>query len=161
LVDKDFKVDGLAELERELQAIPEKMRNRVLASAFRAGASVYRAKARSLVPSRSGKLRRSIRISVRVRRGEVDARVTAGKNQKKDDPFYAHMVEFGTTRHQIAPKDKKGLQVGDGVVQGTVDHPGARERPFMRPAFDTSSDAALAAVAKSLRERIPKELGKK
>lgn len=64
---------------------------------------------------------------------------------------YAHMVEFGTRPHSVAPK---GSSVRDP-------HPGARPKPFMRPAFDESIGAAQAVVLRTLQVEAAKIAAKK
>ena len=102
-----------------------------------------------------GELRKSIRISIKVRSGKVVASVKAG-NAKA---FYTHMVEYGTARHLIKPKNRKSLFIA-GIFKEVIDHPGAQKKPFMRPALDGKSSAAIDAMAEYIRDRIPKELDK-
>jgi HK97 gp10 family phage protein len=128
----------------------------------------------------AGELRDSIRVSMRTSRGTVRATVKAG-NKKA---WYANFVEFGTARHwisaQIRPqrwnrrgdlktmaintmnkKAKRGeMMIGSKFVGEQVIHPGARPKPFMRPAFDGKWRAAIDAMADYIRTRLPKELGK-
>ena len=44
-----------------------------------------------------------------------------------------------------------------GLLREVVDHPGARPKPFMRPAFDGKAQAAIEAMAEYIRNRIPRE----
>jgi len=41
-----------------------------------------------------------------------------------------------------------------------VEHPGAEQRPFMRPALDSASQAAVQATADYIRNRLAKERAK-
>ena len=118
---------------------------------------MFRKAARSHVPSRTGALRRSIRVSARVKAGVITGTVTAGRSGKKGDPFYAHMVEFGTKRHLIAPKNRKALKIGGKFIRKPILHPGLPEKPFMRPAFDEGAQQAITAVADYIRARLAKE----
>jgi len=68
-------------------------------------------------------------------------------------------VEFGTARHLIKPKSRKSLFLA-GLAKEIVKHPGAKPRPYMRPAFDAAHRAALDALADYMRTRLPKELKK-
>ncbi|MCW5697372.1 MAG: hypothetical protein KIS96_11660 [Bauldia sp.] len=52
----------------------------------------------------------------------------------------AHLVEFGTRPH---------YQPRRGVM-----HPGARPKPFVRPAFDTQGPRAMDMILKDLRTQI-------
>lgn len=160
-------VTGLADLNRLLQQLPAKVEAKVLRGGLRAGAKVIADEAKRLCPesppsatakkygATSGELRRSIRVSMRSRRGVVQAFVKAGNKRA----FYAHMVEYGTARHWIKPKSRKSLLVARAFREA-VDHPGAKRRPFMRPALDSKSAAAIEAMADYMRARLPKEFAK-
>lgn len=176
-------IHGLAELQQTLDQLPAKIEANVLRGALRAGANVIADEARRQVPVKTGQLRESIRVSVRpFPGGKLVATVKAGGRFKvyasgkaikgaayktaraggKPDyhaPFYAHFVEFGTARHWIKPKSRKSLFIA-GLLKELVDHPGARPKPFMRPAFDTKVRAAIEAMADYIRTRLPKEFKK-
>lgn len=162
-------VTGLAELHKVLQELPVKIERNVMRGALRAGAKVIEEEAERLCPvappnmtavklgARAGELKRSIRVSVRVRSkaGWINAQIKAGNRVA----WYAHLVEFGTARHWIKPKNRKSLFLA-GVFKELIDHPGARAKPFMRPAFDAKSRAAIDAMADYIRTRLPKEIKK-
>lgn len=148
-------IAGLAELDKILKTLPAKIEARVLRGAVRAGAKQFEEEAKSLVPVRSGDLRKSIRVTTRSRRGEVKATVTAGNKEA----FYAYMVEFGTSQHFIKPKNRKSLFFA-GLAKETVDHPGATPKPFMRPALDRGERPAIDAAVAYIRRRLPKEVAK-
>lgn len=149
-------VKGLPQLEKTLGQVPAKLEAKILRGALRAGANVVLNEVRSRVPVKSGRLAKTLRISTGVRRGVVTARVVAG--DRKRGVFYAHMVEGGTKRHTIRGRRGKGLRIGgiEGrvIVTNRVEHPGARARPFMRPALESSATAALEAVAAYIRKRL-------
>lgn len=151
----ELKIQGLAELNRTLQELPAKIERSVLRGGLRAGAGVIRDAAKSRVSTKTGALRDSIRVSMRVRGGSVKAQVKAGDKKA----FYAHMVEFGTARHWIKPKSRKSLFLA-GLLKEVVDHPGAKQSPFMRPAFDAATQPAIEAMAAYIRARLPRELRK-
>ncbi|MBU0554361.1 MAG: HK97 gp10 family phage protein [Alphaproteobacteria bacterium] len=59
---------------------------------------------------------------------------------------YAGLVEHGTAAHQIANwLGRRGVAVA---------HPGARPKPFLRPAFDENVRATLDAIGKKMWEGI-------
>lgn len=151
------EIRGLAELHKTLQELPAKIERNVLRGGLRAGAKVMEAAAKERVPVKHGDLRASIRVSMRTssKAGTVRAQVKAG-NKKA---WYAHLVEFGTARHWIKPKNRKSLFIA-GLMKEVVDHPGAKQKPFMRPAFDGKWRAAIDAMAAYIRARLPKEIGK-
>lgn len=146
----DENIGGGAALDALLQTLPAKMETNVMRSALRAGAAVYLAEVKQNIPVQQGYLRQSARITTRKSRdGQVSASVKVGNHLA----FYAHMVEYGTRPHTIAPK-RSAMQIGGQFVAGTVEHPGARPRPFMRPAADAQFSAAVAAVQKKVRDRL-------
>lgn len=151
----DIAISGLKELDAALQDLPAKIEKNVLRGAMRAGAKVMLDAARQQVPVKTGALRDSLTLKSGYQRGRVTGTVRAGNSKA----YYAHMVELGTARHFIKPKTARSLFIA-GLFRDVVDHPGARARPFMRPAFDSSSAAAIEAMAEYLRERIPKEFAK-
>jgi hypothetical protein len=42
-------------------------------------------------------------------------------------------------------------------VVSSVNHPGARAKPFMRPALDSKSSEAIRAVGRKIGERLTKQ----
>jgi len=161
------EIKGLAELHRTLQELPVKIERNVLRGGLRAGAKVMEAEAERLCPealptldsvkrgARLGELKRSIRVTLRARGSTVRATLKAGNKVA----WYAHLVEFGTARHWIKPKSRKSLFIA-GLFKEIIDHPGARPKPFMRPAFDSKWRMAIDAMADYIRTRLPKEIGK-
>ncbi len=152
----DIKVTGLAELQALLDELPARIEGNVVRGGLRAAAKVVEAEAKRLCPvGKTGDLRESIRVSLRSKHGHISATVKAGSAKA----YYAHMVEFGTARHWIKPKNRKSLFVA-GLLREAVDHPGAKREPFMRPAIDGKANEAIETLANYLRERIPRELDK-
>jgi HK97 gp10 family phage protein len=169
----EINIQGLADLNKLLQELPAKIEANVLRGGLRAGAKVIEAEAKRQVPvgqarvtrnksgavtlHKPGALRDSIRISMRSRlkAGWLNINIKAGNGEA----WYAHLVEFGTARHWIKPKNRKSLFFA-GLAKELVDHPGAKPKPFMRPAFDAAHRAALDAMADYIRTRLPKEFNK-
>lgn len=149
----DVKIEGLAELERDLQQFVIKLLRNVMRAALRMAAKVFLEVAMRLVPvGKSGALRRSLKIFMRTRRGVPVAYVRAGDKEA----WYAHLVEFGTVAHFIKPKNRKSLFFAS-LARELVKHPGAKKRPFMRPAFDEGAPRAIQAMAAYMRRRIERE----
>ena len=174
-------IKGGAELDRALQTFAPRVEKNILRGALRAGANVFKREAQALVPRKSGALRASIRVSVGVKKGVILAKIYAGGG----GVFYAHMVEGGTKKHLISVQEeeknvnyRRSLQLGRRVLESmttinrrvlkigntfigpTVTHPGSKARPFMKPAFDNKSQAAIDAIAEYTRARIAKEARK-
>jgi HK97 gp10 family phage protein len=151
----EIEIKGLSELHKLLQDLPAKVEANVLRGGIRAGSKVLEQAIKDNVPVRLGALRDSIKVKTTSRRGTVQAVITAG-NVKA---FYASWVEFGTAQHYIKPKNRKSLFFA-GLAKETVDHPGSTPKPYMRPALDENSTAAVDAMAEYIRNRLPKEFSK-
>lgn len=149
--------ESLKAVLAELDKIPAKIEQNIVRGALRAAAKPMLEAAQTNVPVKSGALRDSIRISSNVdrRAGEIKVTVKAGGKTKKGDPYYAHMVEFGTKPHVI-----KGPVRFNGKWYMNLQHPGSRPSGFMRRAFDATGGAVVEAYADYMRKRIPKELAK-
>jgi HK97 gp10 family phage protein len=167
-------VSGLKELDDLLKQLPVKIERNVMRGAMRAGQKVIADAAKSNLRQNgsvdTGELERSVRIRFQRKSekfGWIRAFVMAGNKQA----YYSHMVEFGTASYysgsgrtvgkpyQITPKVAGSLVLG-GVFRESVMHPGIKPKPFMRPAIDNNSDAAIKAVVQYMEKRIPKEIKK-
>ena len=140
------EVQGLAELERALDALPEKVAKKTLINAVRDAAELFRARAAIGAPYdpsvimghpkwRTMHLRDGILKKITVTNlGAAGARVRGEVALDKQHAFYGRFLEFGwiTARggKQVAP------------------------HPFMRPAFEAMKDVALAWFQVRLREGI-------
>ena len=152
-----FVISGMRELALALDGFPEKLQRKALANSLRAAGRVIRNIARQNVPVKSGRLRRSIRVTIKRTNGKLIARVIAGRRVKKDDPFYAWMVEGGTKRHEIRPKGAKSLFIA-GLFAEQINHPGAEAKPFLGPALTEGADMALLMMQEALAAEI-EEMG--
>jgi HK97 gp10 family phage protein len=132
------EVKGLRELREALvKKIPAEMQGKVLQSALAAGARPIVADAKARAPKKTGTLRRSL-FSFRVKsastgtREERAIRPRQGKKFQKAgrDAFYWRFVEFGTAKMPA--------------------------QPFLRPAFESKKQDALAAIVKQLGVAIEK-----
>jgi HK97 gp10 family phage protein len=151
----ELAVKGGAELAAALRDFPVKLEAQVMASALREGAKEIQTRAKLNVPVRTGKLRDSIKIRRRnnKRSGFINLLVTAGDRNKKGGAFYAHMVEFGTSPHEIKPKRAKSLFIA-GLMRQIVSHPGSKPSGFMRRAFDEGNAPALVLVTDRVRKGV-------
>lgn len=167
------RVKGLSELERFLDDLPAKLQSNVMRGALRAGAKQILEAAMARVPlgppssenasvygGHYGALRASLRVSTKVKDGKVTASVIAGGKSKKSGAsvYYAHFVEYGTRPHTITAANRKALSLG-GLFFQSVEHPGARPRPFMRPALDTQAQAAVILTGTYIRDRLSTKHG--
>jgi len=146
-------VTGLRELEAALKSLPDRIARNVLRGAVAAGAAVVRKEARDLAPKSEGPqsdghvpgtLKRAIyQKQIRERSSLLQQTffvgVRRGRSAKSSakgviDAWYAHFVEFGTSKMSA--------------------------RPFMRPAFEGKKRSAVDAIRAYLLSRIPNEIKK-
>lgn len=169
----EIRVKGLEQLNDFLQQLPANVEKNVLRGALRAGAQVVQAEVKQLVPvsppntenarlygGYEGALRDSVRVGVIARAGRVIASVKAGGKSKnsKADAFYAMWVEFGTAAHNIVAKSKRGLFFAGGFARHVM-HPGAKPKPFMRPALQMAAQRAVVAAAEYMKKRLATKHG--
>jgi HK97 gp10 family phage protein len=162
----DVKVKGLAELQAALAQLPVKMENNILRAALRAGCKIIAKQAADNVKSVSGSLAASVRFGVdtnKNKNGKLAGYVRAGARGKRakkglqpNAAFYAHMVEQGTAAHIIKARAPNRM-LAIGVAQ--VQHPGAKKKPFLRPAMDNQGQAALAVMREYIRARLASKHG--
>lgn len=153
----EVRIHGLADLQRALDTLPAKIEQNIMRAALARAAKVVAEEAKARVPVRTGALRDSVRYGARVDRqaGRIVARVRAGGRGKgkRAAAFYAHMVELGTVAHIIKAPPGAFLNVR-GLFLKSVEHPGAKRQPFLRPALDHAGPAAVAAMAEYIRQRL-------
>lgn len=126
----DFAVEilGLKELDQALQQMAWPAARRALRKGMRQGANVVRDEVRAKAPVKTGNLRRKIRT--RERREDADGLRFAIEIPRS--AFYGRFIEFGTSR--VAAK------------------------PFMRPAAEAKTEAAVSAMRNALAEAIAIEM---
>ena len=144
-------VNGLDQLQKMLDTVTPKLEQNIMRGALRSGMNQVKPIAQAKVNSVSGELARSLKVGTRARGGTVTASLKA-----KGKAFYARFVEYGTAAHVIAGKNGGWLNFG-GVFRRSVNHPGARAKPFLRPALDSQAQAALLATGEYVRARLTKE----
>lgn len=145
----DQNIIGGRELDALLQSLAPKMEQNIMRGALAAGARVIRDEAKANVAERLGQLKKSVRVSTRAKNGVVTATIKAGSKEA----WYWRFVEFGTAQHLIKPKTAAALLIG-GAARRSVMHPGARPKPFMRPAFDNKSSEAIEAIRAHIKKRL-------
>lgn len=159
MVSDTIHVKGLAALGKALGTLPLKIEKNVMRGALRAGAAPIRDEARKNAAKATGALAKGLKVSTNVQRGMVYAKLrTSGKHG-----YIAHFIEFGTSRHIIAGRNGGTLSIpmdGGGRIRvRSVEHPGSRAIPFMRPAIDTQAGDAVLAVANYIRNRLSTQHG--
>jgi HK97 gp10 family phage protein len=157
------QLKGADELRKALRELAPKIQANVIRGGLRAGAKVIMKSAQEKVPTHLGILKSTISIGTSLRDGVAKATVRAGSRVKgggrkgavgaERGAFYYAMVEFGTKPHEILPKNGKSLFFA-GFNGSIVHHPGAKPKPFMRPAMDENIGAAMAAVGVYINKKL-------
>lgn len=126
----DFAVEilGLKELDQALQQLAWPAARRALRKGMRQGANAVRDEVRAKAPVKTGNLRRKIRT--RERSEDADGLRFAIEIPRS--AFYGRFIEFGTSK--IAAK------------------------PFMRPAAEAKTEAAVTVMRNALAEAIEIEM---
>lgn len=156
-------LEGATTAVESLKELEFAVRRRVVSAAVRASNAEIIREAKSLAPTDTGLLRRSIRGTVKMDRssgrvyGYVRAKRSAAQKKKakegdKDPARYAHLVIGGTKPHEIK-SDKRGLAIGTGFYT-RVWHPGIKPQPFMEQAASNVFPHAVRAFEMKLEERL-------
>lgn len=126
-----YSIDGLKELDEALSKMGRKAKRKAINKAIRAGAKIVLEAAKEKVPIDTGTLQKSLGIAAKKSRNkdqqEVVVLARKGKN-RKNDGFYAHMVEFGTKN--TAPQ------------------------PFLGPAAHEKAQEAIKSVGDTLQSEL-------
>ena len=125
-----MKLTGGPELQAALRELGGAVASRLGDNAVRAGARVLANEVKARTPVKTGRLKKSIKVSTdprRKRQGEAVASVVS-------DVFYARLVELGSAY--------------------------ASANPFMRPAVDTAGQAVLERINTNLWTGIQREAAK-
>lgn len=148
-------VKGLAQLDAFLTQLPGKIQRNVMRGALRAGANVMRDHARANAAKASGLLAKGVKVSTGSKGGVVYSYVrTTGAHK-----YLANWIEFGTAAHRIVGRNGGMLRINGGAIVRSVEHPGSRAIPFMRPALDTQNGAAVVATGNYIKARLATKHG--
>lgn len=173
------QVTGLKDLNRALKQLGGRTAEKAARTGIAKMAQVIRKEMRDRAPKDSGNLRDHIRYKIRKARerngfyGRVGV-MGGTKGMKKKDgysgfPFYATFIEYGTAPHRL-PSETVGRGRGkrtnhrrikfDGKVFASVNHPGTRAQPFLRPAFEATKKRAVDEAAPRIWKEIEKQAKK-
>lgn len=130
MAEFSIQIEGLEELGRILDGLPEKLARKALREGVRAGAEIMEAEAKALAPVHSpgpshpdvGHLRDQINVKVSV------------------------------TRKQTGTEARAALSTGRAYWGRFVEY---RHKPFLRPAMDRKKDEAVAVAAKVIESYLP------
>ena len=151
----EVRVEGLAEIQRKLRLIPERIGRNAMRRALRKGANVIRSAARA----------NAKRIDDPETREQIakNIAVTSG-GAKRERQVDGVMVRVGVRGGAKPLKKGTETSLSGGntthwrfVEFGTSD---TAAQPFMRPAMNGSANAAFDAAVAAMSAEFDKELGK-
>lgn len=132
MIESTFKTDDLL---KALKQFPQNIQKNVLTGAVRAGTKPIVDEAKSNVPKDTRNLEKSIGVVKRREKDKSKVRFSVTPRRGgKFDGFYAHMIEFGTSKMPA--------------------------QPFMRPAFESQDKQSIEAAKEYMAKRIDKEAEK-
>lgn len=147
-------VKGLDELQKMLDQVTPKIEANIMRGALRAGMVIVKPIAQANIHSVSGELAAGLKVGTR-RRGHT---VTSNIKATGPHAHVAHLVEFGTRPHNISAKANGWLSFLN-IFRLSVQHPGTKPRPFMRPALDGQATAAVVAAGNYMKNRLATKEG--
>jgi HK97 gp10 family phage protein len=170
-----FEVSGLADLARRLDQLPLALAQQVARPALEEAGEIIQAAAEASAPRKTGELADDIIIAVKIGGDLANMRVLvgpgypgpgmktrkrgryAGSSDRTTSPgIYGAFVESGhgmpgyswASRFGSA---KQRRRTGREIELGSYDVP---PNPWLKPAFESSEDAAVEAVADHFREAL-------
>ena len=169
----NFAIQGQEELLRNVRKLEKKVQKRIIRKALGKVARAVVKDARALVPRETGLLRESLGSVIRFgkKTGEAFAVIgprvefkgkkvekiragLRGAKTKRKPANYGHLVEFGAKPHK-----QRFIPVAGGVIRlGGDMHPGARPKPFLRPALEKNKTKALPMMAAEFEKGLAEAL---
>ncbi len=165
-------LSGLANLESMAK------RRQVAVKAVKAAAKPVQQAAKSLAPKRqgSGALKQSIGIKAeKGSKGQTIAFAVVGPRKKVEKvitppgsrkakkvvpAYYAHLVEKGTRPHRVGKGSKLGRKGKADKLQTGKQHPGAKAKPWLLPAWNSTQTRSLAAGQAAFGSELQKQIAK-
>lgn len=156
------KVEGEKKLTRVMQQLPRRVASKVTRKAVNAGARIVSRDAKRMAPRGKTKLlSKSIGVKGKTTKQGYYAKIgtrrgfaITGPNGRKYDPVrIVHLEEKGTQPHQIPVRGLLARRLRTKSIQ----HPGARPHPFIRPALENNLGQVQGTIRGRLWEGIQQE----
>ena len=151
MIEANLVQNQVRALQRMLENVPKKLRNKILRQELRKGAKSLVAPSKAATPARTGKLRRAVKVRAQ-KRSQKSVGVFVGYSEKgfTGDTFYGSFLEWGWR----GGKRLSAAQLRSGRADTRVKQPG---RFFLTRVATTRGPAVLNAVIKSVSQRIETE----
>lgn len=148
-----YKLKGLKSLQRQLKAIDESMRPKVLQKAMRGAFKMVLESAISKVPVDSGQLRSALSLAGAKGGKGNDRAVAVGIIVKSSSTAMKQAntaaAAFGESQSRLLPPSRRWHFIELGTRY-------QRAQPFIRPALDENADAVFNRLADELKKQIKK-----
>lgn len=151
---------GADAVEKRLREFGPKLARKVLSRSLRAGAKIVHSKAKALAPSRTGRLRKSLRVrAAKSRKGRISIMVVSGAKWFTGPAFYGAFVEFGFRQAPVVTIDydrvvslsraARSTQRFAWIARKKIDGKG-----FVAQAYEETKTEALKTVETSIAAGI-------
>jgi hypothetical protein len=154
-------VIGQRELQRILDALPGKVRRKVVRRAVNMAATPVVRAVKARATKQSGTLKKSIRKKVKLYEGTAIALVGASSavsgehaGRKRKPVYYSHLVEGG---FDWKPNRRQKGHESNRKQRRSTSGRRVTGRPFMKPAFFASQAQAMTILEKELAAGVVKE----
>ena len=164
----DFKLEGMADLEKALLSFGKEFGGKQIRAAVRDSSKPTLTRMKQYAPRADephfnkalgkkvlgGRLRRNLRIRTKVLGNSVFAFV----GYRGKEIYYVNWAEFGTAPHWLnkGASARKGTEYGKG--RGTYNakrkHPGAKPSGFAQRAFDATRETFLREFHDAMKTRV-------
>jgi HK97 gp10 family phage protein len=161
----DVEIKGLSELLAAMRQLPKEIEQKCLRASVAPGAQLIRNTAQEIVTRKTGLVAKAVRIGFNKKEstpGRVVYHVFVSMNVRAVGEMISgsraatrRFRAAGNTGKMLTPYYWRFLEFGTSKMSA---------KPFMRPAFDVSSQQALSIITNKLADRIEKEaarLGKR
>lgn len=160
MLQTTYKTSGTRDLEKAISELGKQAGFKVITGALRDAARPIIKEARSIAPKQSGDLKKGIRAEVFRGKGKSDSVATLHIGFNRKTSWYGQILERGAKRHEIKPKNRKALKIGDGFAIH-ANHPGTKSIPMLTRSFDNNKKDTVKILTRRLKERIILEAIKK
>lgn len=181
-------VTGDAEFIKLCADLSYKVKNKIARKVLLFEAKRFLPMSQALIPVKSGALKRSMIVAVKVSTRKGWIRVSYGPKKERtvldtktgqtglfrgrmslaaaqqykvlqDPTRYAHLVELGTRAHKVTAKGPYMLRSkATGKSYGRSAMVSAKPHPFMRPVFDSNAAGAVQNIVTNARQMIEQEV---
>jgi HK97 gp10 family phage protein len=166
-----FHIDS-AQLERNMQSIPALLESKIAHQALQAGGAIVQAAAEASAPKRTGELAEDIVIKVHVNtsgdfhdnyvligpgysrsglRTRKRGKYAGALDSSTSPGVYGKFVEVGHAPPHMAAEKRQARRTGLQIEFGGRDTP---PHPWLKPAFESSKDAATEAMAEVMQSGL-------